>query len=338
MAILDLSRGLSVVIPFFNEGSNTVRATKAVKSALGMINHPFEIIVVDDGSTDEITGSSFSEEIRYIRKEHSGRIETRLRGLQEAKYPYVLFIDARVWINEESLINLNHLIQQYPDSRFWNGHVVLNPTSPLSSIWETLVGVGWRRISRFETVKFGIEEFDDFPKGTGFFLASKGDWINAFSKIANSKSSKVQISDDTKLLREFARTSDIWISGQVSALYNSRDSINSFVQNCFYRGQTFVDSYWESPTRFGRLVRWSFPISIVLLAISAIQDLWFGPLGMVIAFLLICMGLLFIYSFKEWRSVKRAFRETVVLPALILFFGFGFVRAYVLGFQSRRNA
>jgi glycosyltransferase involved in cell wall biosynthesis len=64
-----------------------------------MINHPFEIIVVDDGSTDEITGSSFSEEIRYIRKEHSGRIETRLRGLQEAKYPYVLFIDARVWIN-----------------------------------------------------------------------------------------------------------------------------------------------------------------------------------------------------------------------------------------------
>ena len=166
MPTLDLTNGLSIVIPFYNEGDNTVKAAKAAEEALAKIKLPFEILVVDDGSTDGANKRDFPESVIYIRKNHSGRVDTRLTGLKESRYENVLFVDARVWLHAESLANLISEIEKNPNSAFWNGHLVMNHLSPLSSIWETLVGVGWKRISENETVKFGIEEFDRFPKGT----------------------------------------------------------------------------------------------------------------------------------------------------------------------------
>jgi glycosyltransferase involved in cell wall biosynthesis len=78
---LDLTNGLSVVIPFYNEGDNTVKAAKAAEDALAKTKLPFEILVVDDGSTDGADKNDFPGCTIYIRKDHSGRVDTRLTGL-----------------------------------------------------------------------------------------------------------------------------------------------------------------------------------------------------------------------------------------------------------------
>ena len=338
MPTLDLNNGLSVVIPFYNEGDNTVKAAKAAEKALAKIKLPFEILVVDDGSTDGVNKRDFPESVIYIRKNHSGRVDTRLTGLKESRYENVLFVDARVWLHAESLASLISEIEKNPNSAFWNGHLVMNHLSPLSSIWETLVGVGWKRISENETVKFGIEEFDRYPKGTGFFLASRTHWLHAFNKLKSVENLKLEISDDTKLLREFAQIGQIWISGKVSAQYVSRTTFKAFSRNCFYRGQTFVDSYWNSPTIFGKLVRWLFPFTISLAVLtfffSGLTSLFFLVFGSTF----FAIGAFFLFSLKSWKNTTRAMKESLTLAPLICFFAAGFAKSYVLGLRLRQNS
>jgi glycosyltransferase involved in cell wall biosynthesis len=338
MATLDLQNGLSIVIPFYNEGQNTSKSIEAILEGAKEISFPYEVIAVDDGSTDGIFQENLPKETLYIKKIHTGRLETRLKGLEAAKFQNVLFIDARVWVERVSFKNLNLLIHQNPKSRFWNGHVVLNSTSPLNTIWETLVGVGWKRIAPNETTKYGVNDFDRYPKGTGFFLALKSDWLEAFTKIQKTENSRLPISDDTKLIREFAQKDEIWISGKVSARYFGRTSLKGFLKNSYYRGQTFVDSYWGSTAIFGKLVRSSIPAGLFFIITSLLIAGIKGAIFLAASVVTLCIASLFLYSFKCWKSLPRAVKESIVAIPLLFFFGIGFVRAYVLGFRSRLNS
>lgn len=341
MPILELSQGLSVVIPAFNEGDDLA---VTIKSALKAFEHtpiPFEILVVEDGSKNLHPEFQLMRNVRYIEKNHSGRIETIFHGINLAKNQNVLVIGARVRLREDALQQLMQLNEHYPTARFWNGMIhLLNTELPHVSIWETLVRVGWSKGLQSETaISFGSQDFDLYPKGSGLFLASKQDWINGLSKLREyAAKSKVVISDDTRLLRGFAEISNIWFSKAFAADYKPRVSFTLFLKNARYRGNTFVDSYWESSTIFGKLVRYSMPISSVFAcAVASLAGL-LGVLYLIGISLIFSIVLFFLYSVKTWKKPMRAAKEAFVLVPLILFFGFGFVQAYVFGFQSRRNA
>jgi hypothetical protein len=278
--------------------------------------------------------------VRYIVKEHSGRIETIFHGISLAEHDNVLVIGARVRLREDSLHKLSQLIEKYPTARFWNGMIyLLNTELPHVSIWETLVKVGWNRGLSGDGVKsYGLADFDLYPKGSGLFMAKRNDWLSGFNKIRDyASTSKVVVSDDTRLLRGFAELSNIWFSKDFAADYKPRTNFKLFLKNGFHRGTTFVDSYWDSGTVFGRLVRGLPPLAVALVIVAAsltgVSGMWF----LIGSALLVSQLALFLYSLKTWKKPRRALQETIVLAPLILFFGFGFARAYVLGFRSRRN-
>jgi glycosyltransferase involved in cell wall biosynthesis len=88
---------VSVVIPTFNSGRFV---TGAVESALAQTRAPDEVIVVDDGSTDDTstTIARFYQSVRYIRKENGGVSSARNRGVAEATGDLIGFLDADdVW-------------------------------------------------------------------------------------------------------------------------------------------------------------------------------------------------------------------------------------------------
>jgi glycosyltransferase involved in cell wall biosynthesis len=337
---IDLKQGLSVVIPFYNEAENTEKALKSAIAAASGVSFPVEFILANDGSTDGFPKSGLPRDVVFLNLIHSGRIATRLAGASHAKYSNVLFIDARVWIHEKSLINLDQLLQQFPDARFWNGYVAsLNRNLPQVSIWETLVRVGWSRIhSQDETIHFGIDDFDSYPKGTSIFLAKKENWINGLERLSEIESnSRVAISDDTALIRGFASISDIWIDRGFSADYSPRTNFRAFLKNARYRGQTFVDSYWSSKNVFGWLVKY-LPSSLLLLPIIylsvGIQTLLIFTLASVVS-----VGVAFFtFSFKQWKKVSRAFSETIVLFPLMINFGYGYIKAYSFRLGARYNS
>lgn len=84
---------VSVVIPTYNR-ARWLR--DAIRSALQQSHRPLEILVVDDGSTDD-TGKLCADMgplVRHIRQEHSGAAVARNRGLEEARGEYVAFLDS----------------------------------------------------------------------------------------------------------------------------------------------------------------------------------------------------------------------------------------------------
>ena len=84
---------VSVVIPAYNV-ADLIGAT--LDSVLEQTYHDFEIIVVDDGSTDSTREvvATYGEPVRYVRKVNGGSASARNRGIQEARGTYVAFLDA----------------------------------------------------------------------------------------------------------------------------------------------------------------------------------------------------------------------------------------------------
>ena len=69
---------------------------EAVASALDQTPAPLEVIVCDDGSTDDPAGAlvRFGDRVRVLRKGHGGAASAKNAGLRAASGDFVLFLDA----------------------------------------------------------------------------------------------------------------------------------------------------------------------------------------------------------------------------------------------------
>ena len=84
---------ISVVIPCYNAAA-FLRAT--IESILGQTQPVLEVIVVDDGSTDDSANiaESFGPPVRVIRQPNQGESAARNRGIEAAGGEWVAFLDA----------------------------------------------------------------------------------------------------------------------------------------------------------------------------------------------------------------------------------------------------
>lgn len=83
---------ISVVIPVFNA---ELFLAEAIDSVLAQDTGTFDIIVVDDGSTDDsaAVASRFGAPVQVIRQANAGPAAARNRGLAAARGEYVAFLD-----------------------------------------------------------------------------------------------------------------------------------------------------------------------------------------------------------------------------------------------------
>lgn len=85
---------VSVVVPLYNKAAYV---ENTVVSILSQSHPPEEIIVVNDGSTDNgpsLVQAIGDERIRLIHQNNQGPGSARNRGLRAAKAPYIAFLDA----------------------------------------------------------------------------------------------------------------------------------------------------------------------------------------------------------------------------------------------------
>ena len=85
---------VSVIMPAFNRSKIIM---DSIKSVLDQSYSDFELIVVDDGSTDntfEIAGSVNDARVKCLRKENGGPASARNYGIKHAKGEYIAFIDS----------------------------------------------------------------------------------------------------------------------------------------------------------------------------------------------------------------------------------------------------
>ncbi|HFE67167.1 MAG TPA: glycosyltransferase [Chloroflexi bacterium] len=85
---------VSVVIPAYNQGHFL---GEAIESVLAQTHPDFEILVVDDGSTDDtaVVAQSYTDpRVRYIYKENGGLSSARNAGLRQAAGEYISYLDS----------------------------------------------------------------------------------------------------------------------------------------------------------------------------------------------------------------------------------------------------
>ena len=105
----------SVVIPVYNVKEYL---EKCVQSVLAQHSDEYEIILVDDGSTDgsgelcDALAARTPEKIRVVHKTNGGLGDARNVGLEHARGDYLVFLDSDDYIDETMFAELSEKIDE----------------------------------------------------------------------------------------------------------------------------------------------------------------------------------------------------------------------------------
>jgi len=126
----------SVIIPLYNK---VPYIAKAIESVLGQTYRDFEVIVIDDGSTDqslEVAKTFENKSITIISQPNSGVSTARNNGVKIAKHPYICFLDADDWWHPTFLEEMKQLITDFPDAGIYGSgyYIVKNGKERIAPI------------------------------------------------------------------------------------------------------------------------------------------------------------------------------------------------------------
>lgn len=109
---------VSVIIAAYNAEKDI---DKSIDSVLSQNVQDYELIVINDGSTDETEKvvleykDKLGDKLRYYYKENSGVADTRNFGIDKAQGEYILFIDADDYIDKDLLLKQQEQMDKHID-------------------------------------------------------------------------------------------------------------------------------------------------------------------------------------------------------------------------------
>ncbi|WP_434222722.1 glycosyltransferase family 2 protein [Limnospira platensis CENA597] len=137
---------MSVIIPVYNCDRFL---GEAIDSVLIQTYQDYEIIVIDDGSTDETSQvvASLGHKIRYFHQENQGSAVARNLGIQQAEGELIAFLDADdFWLLPEKLAQQVSLFDQQPNL--------------------AMVQTGWRIVDELSNPIIDVEPWHQVPELT----------------------------------------------------------------------------------------------------------------------------------------------------------------------------
>ncbi|PPA42023.1 bi-functional transferase/deacetylase [Streptomyces griseus] len=108
-----LSRPVSVLVPAYNERE----CIEATVRSLAASEHPIEIIVIDDGSTDgtaDLVEAMRLPRVRVVRQQNAGKPAALNNGIRHARYDIVVMMDGDTVFEPATV---RELVQPFADPR-----------------------------------------------------------------------------------------------------------------------------------------------------------------------------------------------------------------------------
>jgi glycosyltransferase involved in cell wall biosynthesis len=111
---------ISVVIPCYNHGEFLANAIESVNNQ----DYPYkEIIVVDDGSTDNSKKIAKKYNVQYVYQPNQGLAAARNTGIENSKGDFLVFLDADDRLLDQALSVNYNLLKQHENAAFvWGTH------------------------------------------------------------------------------------------------------------------------------------------------------------------------------------------------------------------------
>lgn len=233
----------SVVIPLYNK---ELSVKNTINSVLSQSFKEFEIIIVNDGSTDksfEIVKKIEDPRIILIDKSNGGVSSARNKGIQEAKHEWIVLLDADDLWKENHLEVLSDLITTYPkDKVFCTSYIRSNEVEQNNG--ENDVNV--------------IEDY--FLKAhTGFFCTSVACIHNSVFKDVGNFNTNLNRGEDLELWTRIGRKYRFIQANQVTATYrieaeNRSDKISYNINKSFLSLISFKNTTVSEKKYFRKLI------------------------------------------------------------------------------------
>lgn len=131
---MEMKRKFSVIMPLYNKAPYV---RKALESIVSQTCKDWELIIVDDGSTDnslEVVNEysrdvlcvmcDVCKNVRVIQQKNAGVAAARNRGVAESHGEYVCFLDADDWWEPTFLEEIDRLIMEYPDAGIYASNYI----------------------------------------------------------------------------------------------------------------------------------------------------------------------------------------------------------------------
>lgn len=143
---------VSVILPTYNRRRFL---EESVRSVLNQTYRNFEVIVVDDGSTDGTSESicSLSPALRYLRQPNSGVAAARNRGLAAARGELIAFQDSDDLWHPEKLARQWSVLKERPEvGVVYTSHRIVDSNGkPIGRQWKQLHS-GWITEALFQSI------------------------------------------------------------------------------------------------------------------------------------------------------------------------------------------
>ncbi|MCB0162650.1 MAG: glycosyltransferase family 2 protein [Anaerolineae bacterium] len=239
----------SIIVPVYN-GAETLDCCLSALVAQAYSPELYEIIVVDDGSTDDSVRIAQRYPVRLIKlARNQGRIVARNTGVAAARFETLVFNDARVIAEPNLLAKLAR--QGYQP-------ILPNVVAYQGERWgfeRFFHLLRWKMHGAFYQAEADAEDYyltdDNFeqrPKGTTLFVVDRTLWQRC-----QPAASDKMTNDDTRILRAIVRHKPILRAGHITVVYHQRRQPGQVFKHIFERGPRFADYYLQRGGRYHRL-------------------------------------------------------------------------------------
>lgn len=224
---------ISIVIPLYNKEKYIERTLKRV---LDQTYQNFEIIIINDGSTDnsvENVNKIKSEKVKLYNQKNSGASNARNNGVKYAKGDFIAFLDADDEWDKSYLERIVNLYKNNPDGVLYASNYYIMENNELSML-------NYPKITEKEgeLKNYFISGKIYTPIWTSAAVIKK----DIFNQLGGFNE-KCIICEDVDLWCKVALSGKIYYINEPLAIYH-RDNINMLSKNktasCYY---PFLDEY-----------------------------------------------------------------------------------------------
>lgn len=200
----------SVVIPLYNK---ELSITNTVQSVLDQTCQDFEIVIVNDGSTDnsiKAVEAINDNRIRLIHQENQGVSAARNRGIKEAKYEWIAFLDGDDLWEPNHLEEITKMMELYPEEKVFVTSFVYSDNRPMFK--------HPRATPIFKIENYFKEALKESLMWTSIVVANK----ECFEKVGGFNE-KLNRGEDLDVWARLAQKYQIIKSSKTTAIYSMED-------------------------------------------------------------------------------------------------------------------